>query len=180
MRILRKVQPGVLLYDLLVFGDHFLQRFGVKIGIEFRFSLFLLGVKYFLKFGFRQLQHDAAKHLNEATIGIIGKARVLAETGQCFDAFVVEAEIQNRIHHARHGKLRTRAHADQQWILPFTQLLPLQILQAMQRGIHLAINFRGSLALTHVLAARLGLNREAGRHRQSRIRHLGQTSALAP
>ena len=49
VRVLRKVALGVLLDDLLVFLDHFLQRLGVEVGIELGFLLLLLGVEHFIE-----------------------------------------------------------------------------------------------------------------------------------
>ena len=42
-------------------------------------------------------------HLNEAAIAVPGEARIIGASGQAFDGVVIEAQVQNRIHHARHG-----------------------------------------------------------------------------
>ena len=49
VRVLREVLLGVLLDDLLVFGDDFLQRLGVEIGIELGFLLLLLAIEHFFE-----------------------------------------------------------------------------------------------------------------------------------
>ena len=113
MRILREVALDMLLNDFLVFFDNFLQCFGIETGIKLYLFLFLLGVEDFVEGRLWNLQHHVAEHLDQTAVGIIGKARVVAAFRQGLDAVIVQAEIENRIHHARHGKLRTRANADQ-------------------------------------------------------------------
>ena len=94
------------------------------------FLCFFLRVEHFFERCLLDLQHDVAEHLDQAAIGIVGEARIVAALGQRLNALVVQAEIQNRVHHARHGKLRARAHAHQQRILASAKLLALQLLRA--------------------------------------------------
>ena len=49
VRVLREVVLGVLLHDFLVFLNHFFQRFGVEVGVELRFLLFLFRVEDFVE-----------------------------------------------------------------------------------------------------------------------------------
>ena len=95
------------------------------------FLLLLLGVEDFVERGLRNLQHDVAEHLNQPAVGIVGKARIVAALGQGFDALIVQAEIENRIHHAGHGKLRAGANADQQRIFALAEFLALQLFQCL-------------------------------------------------
>ena len=179
VRVLREVALGVLLHDLLVFGDDFLQRLGVEVGVELGLLLLLLAVEDFFKGVLGNVEHHAAEHLDQAAIGVIGEARIVAALGQAFDRLVVQAEVEDGVHHAGHGELRARAHADQQRIVGAAQLLPLQLFQAAQRLVHLAIDFVGDGAVAHVLAAGFGLDGEAGRHGQAGVGHLGQAGAFA-
>ena len=82
VRVLRKVALGVLLHDLLVFGDDFLQRLGVEVGVELGLLLLLLAVEDFLEGVLGNLEHHVAEHLDEAAIGVIGEARIVAALGQ--------------------------------------------------------------------------------------------------
>ena len=106
-----------------------LQRLRIKIGVELGLLLLLLGVEHFVKVGLLDFEHNVAEHLNQAAIGVVGEARIVAALGQRFDALIIQAKVQNRIHHAGHGELRARANADQQRILAFAELLPLQLFQ---------------------------------------------------
>ena len=59
------------------------------------------------------------------------------------------------------------------------ELLSLQLFQAAKRFVHLAVRSLSRPCAAHVLAAGFGLDREAGRHRESGVGHLGQAGALA-
>ena len=179
VRILREVALGVLFDDFLVFLDDFLQGLGIQVGVELGFFLFLLGVEYVVKLFLLNIQNDVAEHLDEAAIGIGGEASIVAARGQRVDALVIEAEIEDRVHHARHGKLCARTHTYQQRILSDTQFLALQFLQVGERLFHLSVHVWGDGVAPHVFTASFGLNGEARRDRQARICHFGQTGAFA-
>jgi hypothetical protein len=169
----------VLQHDLLVVGNDFLQRLGVEVGVELGLLLLLLAIENFLEGGLGDVEHDAAEHLDEAAIGIVGEAGIVAELGQALHRLVVQAEVEDGVHHARHGELCARAHADQQRIVGAAELLALQLLQAFERFVHLAIDLAGDSMIWHVLAAGFGLDGEAGRHGQAGIGHLGEPGAFA-
>ena len=179
VRVLRKLALGVLLHDFLVVGDDFLQRLGVEIGVELDLLLLLLAVEHFLERMLGNVEHHRAEHLDQAAIGVVGEARIVAELGQAFDRLVVQAEVEDGVHHARHGKLCARAHADQQRIVGSAQLLALQLFQPAQSFVHLAIDFGGNRVALHVLAASFGLDGEAGGNGESGVGHLGQAGAFA-
>ena len=179
-RILRKIALGVLANDFLRRAGDFFQRPPIEIGIVFGAAALLCGLQHLLKFMLGDFQHDAAEHLDEPPIGIPGKAWIVAAARQRFHAFIIEAEIQDGIHHSRHRGRRARAHAHQQRIFSGTEFLPLQLLQPRQRRTHLLIQARRNFAAAaHVLAASGSLNGEARRHRQSGVGHLRQPGALA-
>ena len=94
VRILREVALGVLLDNFFVFFDHFLQRFGVEVGVELGFFLFLLGVENFVEFRLRNFQHDAAKHLNQPAVGIVRKTRIVVALRQRLHALVVNPKFK--------------------------------------------------------------------------------------
>ena len=179
VRILRKIALGILPDDLLVFFKNFLQRLSVEVGVEFGFLLPLLGVEYFVERGLRNLQHDVPEHLDEAAVRVSRETWVVAAFGESLHASVVQAKIENRVHHSRHGELRARTHADQQRVLTLAELLTLQLFQSHQRFFHLAIDFGRNTGTAHVLATCLGLNGEAGRHGKPGVGHLGEAGAFA-
>jgi len=71
-------------------------------------------------------ENYVAKHLDQASVGVVCKARVVGALRQRLHAVIVQAEIQDGIHHAGHGKFGARTHTDEQWIVTATQTLSLQ------------------------------------------------------
>ena len=180
MRILWEVALGVFFHSLLVFLNDFLQSLGIQFGVQLRFLLFLLGIEDFIENGFRNFQYDIAEHLDKPAVGVVGKTRIVAACGQRLDTLIVQAEIEDRVHHAGHGELRSRTHTHQERILARTQFLFLQFLEAAKRRFDLLIDVPGHLPATaHVLAAGFGLNGETRRHGQTGIGHFGQARPLA-
>ncbi len=141
--------------------------------------MLFLGIEYFIEGVFWDVQDDVAEHLDETAVGVGGETSIVAAFRQGLDALIVETEVEDGVHHARHGKFRTRAHAHQQRIFALTQLLALDLLQALKRSIHLALDFRGDAIGPHVFPASLGLDGEARRHGQAGVGHFGQASTLA-
>ncbi len=170
---------GVLLHRFLVLRDHLLQCLRVEARVELGFLLFLLGVENFVEYRFVDVEHDVAEHLNQPSIGVISETRVAGAAGESFHALVVQAEVEDRIHHARHRELRARTHAHQQRVLACAELLPLKALQRGQRFFHLAVHFFRHRVVAHVFATSLGLDGEARRNGEASVRHLGEPGAFA-
>ncbi len=124
------------------------------------------------------VEDHVAEHLDEAAIGVVGEAGIVAALGERLDGLIVEAEVEDGVHHAGHGELGAGADGDQQRILARAELLPLQLLELLEGGEHLAVDLRAELA-AHVLAAGFGLDGESRRNGQTGVGHLGQAGALA-
>ena len=66
---------------------------------------------------------DVGEHLDKAAIAVPSKARVLRLGDEAQDGIVVEAQIEDRVHHAGHGERSARAHRDEQRIVGISELL---------------------------------------------------------
>src|SRR5260370_17313763 len=80
--------------------------------------------------------HGFAEHLDEAAARVEGEALVAGEFCEPLGGLLVEAEVQDRVHHARHRELGPGADADQQrvvWIAEFLACLSLQGFQRRAR-----------------------------------------------
>ena len=141
-RALRKVLAGLFPDQLLVLGDDFLAALRAEFVIELDLLALLDGVEDVLELLLGNVEHDVAEHLDQAAIGVVGKARIVAELGQRFDSLVVEAQVENRVHHAGHGELRAGADGNQQRIFARAELLSLQLFQPLERCVHLDIDLR--------------------------------------
>ena len=78
------------------------------------------GEKLFLA----NVQNHVAIHLNQATIGVIGEARITAQLGQCFHGLVVQAQVENGVHHAGHGELAPERTLTSSGFLPAPSFCP--------------------------------------------------------
>src|SRR5262245_44705501 len=117
MTILWKFALSVFLDKFLIGVDNRLQiRFG-ELGIELDLRFRLLCVEYVIEMLHVDAERDFAEHLNEPPVAIECKTRISAAGSQAFHSFIVEAEIENRVHHSRHRKLSARAHAHQERII---------------------------------------------------------------
>jgi hypothetical protein len=78
-------------------------------------ALVLLGdLQRFLERAVIEAEHDVGIHLDEAAIAVPGEARVAGRGGEALDAGVVEAEVEDRVHHAGHGDAGAGADGDEQ------------------------------------------------------------------
>ena len=173
-----KSLPVSFFDQLLVLGDDVLQRFGLEFVVELDLFARLDAVEDVLELLLGNVENHVAEHLDEAAIGVIRKAGIIAALGERFDGLVVEAEVQNRVHHAGHGELRAGANGNQQRIFARAELLSLQLFEPLERVVHLDVDLRADLA-AHVFAAGFGLNGESGRHGQSGVGHLCEACAFA-
>ncbi len=142
--------------------EHFLERIGLQL---------VLGL---------HAEHDVAVHLDEAAIRVPREALVLGVGDQALHRLVVEAEVQDRVHHAGHRGPRARAHGDEQRRARVAELPADQALDARQMVRDLLLQLgRVGAAVVVVVAADVGRDREARRHGQPHARHLGEVGALA-
>ena len=72
----------------------------------------------------RYAEHDVAIHLQESAVAVEGKTRIAAIPRQSFNRLVVEAEVEDRFHHAGHRDSAARSHRDEQWIVRIAETFP--------------------------------------------------------
>ncbi len=78
------------------------------------------------------LEDDVAEHLDEAPIAVCGEPAVARFLLQRFHRLVVEAEIQNRVHHAGHGKFCTGTDRHEQRLFLVAKPAPCGLLELPQ------------------------------------------------
>ena len=124
-------------------------------------------------------QHDAAVHRDEPAVAVVGEALIVRAARQTLHARIVEAEVENGVHHSGHREFGTRTHRHQQWIFGVAEFATHLL---FQRGDVCGDFFVEPLRPTaaHVVAAGVGGDGEAVRHGQLEHRHhLGEVRALA-
>ena len=125
-------------------------------------------------------EHDLPVHLQKAAVAVIGETLVAAVFGKTADGVVVEAEVEDGVHHARHRGARARAHRDEQRLRGIAEFGADRCLDIGERGGDLFLQIgRIAVVMRVEIGADLGRDRKAGRHREAEIGHLGETRALA-
>ena len=66
--------------------------------------------------------HHVAVHVDQPAVGVVGEALVAGRVGDADHRFVVQAQVEDRVHHARHRAGRAATDRDQQRILRVAEL----------------------------------------------------------
>ena len=168
---------------LLVFGLELLgqlfQIVGGQLGVHGDAALGLHLVDELLKVLLAHFHNHVGVHLDESPIAVVGPAGVAGLLGHDLDHFLVEAKVQDGVHHARHGSAGAGTDRDQQRVLLVTELLSGDFLHLAHilhdLGLNLVIDLAAVLV---VLCAGFRADGEALGHRQAQLGHLSQVSAL--
>ncbi|MNE10443.1 hypothetical protein D3C80_1031590 [compost metagenome] len=180
MRVLREGAAQLALDQNLVVGDDLFPVLGGQLGVDRDAQTILVVVQNLFELIVADAQHHIGIHGDETTIAVEGETAVAGQLGQTFDRFVVQAQVQHRVHHPRHRGPRARAHRDQQGVGGVAEGLADNALDGLQTGGGLCGQLgRIGLAVGIIMDAGFRRDREAGRHRKAERRHLGQVRALA-
>ena len=76
-----------------------------------------------LKEALAQLHDHVGVHLDEAAVAVVSEAGVVGLLGQTFHSLVVQAQVQDGVHHAGHGLTGAGTHRHQQRVLDVAELL---------------------------------------------------------
>ena len=76
-------------------------------GLHLRVQGLAVGALVLLDFVFEgfafHAQYHVGEHLDKTAVGIVGEARVVGFARKALGDFVVEAEVENSVHHPGHG-----------------------------------------------------------------------------
>jgi hypothetical protein len=177
--LLREGVAGALLDQLLVIRDERPKRLGRELVVERDARLELGRVQQVLEVVDVDVEHDVAVHLDEAAVRVEREALVAAELGERADRSVVEAEVQDGVHHPRHREDRAGSDREEERALRAAELLVGGLLQLPDVLLHLFTEPVRVAVTAEVDPARFGGDREARRYRDADAGHLGQVRALA-
>jgi hypothetical protein len=164
----------------LVLLDERLQVVGGEIRVELDALRLLHGVDFVLERLVLAAHRGAAEHVDEAAVAVVGEPRVAGLLRQPFDARVREAEVQDGVHHARHGQRRTAPHGHQQRVGVVPELLAERLLDFGEALVDLRDGVGGDLLpLVVVRGTHFRGDGEAGRDGDADLRHLGEVGPLA-
>jgi hypothetical protein len=125
-----------------------------------------------------KIEHHTAVHLDEAAVGVPRKTGIAALRSQSFHRHIIEPQIEDGLHHARHRHRCSRPNRHQQRVLAVAQVLPGGGFQPLQRVLHLGLQPLGELAAFQVVDADVAGNCESRRDWYADGGHLGETGTL--
>ncbi len=126
-----------------------------------------------------EVKGDGGEHHDEAPVGVVGEALVAGERDDALEGLVVEAQVEDGLHHAGHGHLGPRAHGNQQRVLRVAKPLPRVLLDVGEGGSDLFHEAAGDALAPEVVDAGFGGDGEARGDGEAEVAHLGQVGALA-
>ena len=180
LRIVREVLADRGLVLGLELAGEGLQIRRRELDVELHALLRLELVDELLEVLLADLHDDVREHLDEATVAVPRPARILRLLGKRLDDLLVEAEVQDRVHHARHRGARARTDGNEERLLHIAELLAGGLLELLDILVDLIHDVVGDhLAVVVVARTRLGRNRKALRHGNPQASHLRKVSALA-
>ena len=123
---------------------------------------------------------DLPVHQDQPAVRVVREALVPGSLGEPADGLVVQAEVEDRVHHPGHRDRRPGADGDEQRILRVAEPLAGLLLERGEMLLDLGLEAVGKpAAVRHVGAAGIGRDRETRRHRHSELGHLGEPDPLA-
>ena len=183
-----------VLDDLLVDGDELLEIVDVEIGVLGALAVLLLGgverlveavvgdfrAVLALDDVRRDVHDDPAEHGDEAAVRVPAEALIAADGDEALERCLVEAEVEDRVHHARHRELGAGADRDEQRVLRIAEALARLLLDDLDGREDVVPEAGGKLlAGLEVVVAGFRGDREARGDRQTGVGHLREAGALA-
>ncbi len=121
-----------------------------------------------------------AEHLDQPPVRVEREPRVARARAETRRRLVVQAEVEDRVHHPGHRDSRARAHRDEQRIVIRAEPLAGPLLEPRHVLVDLVLEPVGQVALDQRRTARVGGDREPRGHRDAHRGHLRQADSLAP
>jgi hypothetical protein len=114
-----------------------------------------------------------AIHLDQPAVRVVGEAFVAGHPRQPLNRFVVEPEIEDRVHHPRHRDRSARAHRNEQRVVRVAEALARALLERLDVALHLFVEpVRERLPVRHVRPAGIRRDREPGGNGHAELGHL--------
>ncbi len=179
-RVLRERAAELCLYRLLILGHDLDPVRRGEVGVEVVAVRTFVCVEHFLEGVMRDVEHHVRIHLDEAAIGIVGETPVAGLGGERFHGLVVEAEIEDGVHHAGHRGARPGPDRHEQRVLTVAEAGAHGLADRGERAFDLLREpVRHPASVLVIGVAHRRRNGETGRHGEAEIGHLGEVCALA-
>ena len=132
-------------------------------------------------FGLLHAENDVSIHLDEAAIAVPSETLILGRGSERKNRLIIEAEIQDGVHHARHGVTSTGAHSNEKrHAFGITEFGVHDFFHGGDTGFHLLLEISGIALLVRVeVSADFRADRESGRNRQTDAAHFREVRSFA-
>ena len=125
-------------------------------------------------------EHHAPEHLDQATIGVEHEALVARRRHHPGDHPVVQADVEDRVHHAGHRELGPGPAGDEEGVVRVTESLARSLFECGHGPEDLVPEGEGELAVrVGVGPARLGRHSETRWHGDAEAGHVPEVGSLA-
>ena len=176
--ILRKGLTDLGLVQFLELCHDGLQIVGGKLGVLRRVGCFLTSFEERLELAAVDIFDDPTEHRDEPSIGV-PRESFIRDPPERLDRLVVQSEVEDRVHHPRHGELRARSDGDEEGIRRVAEPTPNLRFDRRQRRFDLFPQaWREPTRPSERVAGFRG-DREAGRDGEAEPGHLGEPGTLA-
>ena len=68
---------------------------------------FFLCIEDRIEFSLCDFHYNVTKHLDESSVAVICETRIFCQCSQSFYRLIVQTQVQDGVHHTRHGDLST-------------------------------------------------------------------------
>ncbi len=154
---------------------------GGEVDVVLDVLLFLHLVDEFFKVFLADFHNDVGEHLYKAAVAVPRPTGVVGLGRYGIDDRFVKTEVEDGIHHARHGSARARTYRNEQRVFLIAELFAAYLLHLIDVSHYLLLDIGIDLAsVLIVLSARFRGDREALRNGQPDVGHLGEVRTLAP
>ena len=182
-RIRREVRTQLLLVFSLELFSQRLQISSSQFYVELYALFFLHLVDQLFEVLLTNFHNNVGEHLNESSVRVIYepfKSRIRIAFDHCSNNVVIQTEVQDGVHHTRHGSTSTRTNGNQQRVLLIAELLAVDFFHLLNAVHNLCHDFVVDLAAIFiVLGTSFCGDGEALRYRKTDCGHFSQVCTLA-
>ena len=146
-----------------------LEVLGVEVGVGRDASSLLGRLEGVVERSPGHVEHDSPEHLDEPAVRVPREALVLGEGDQAVERLLVQAEVQDGVHHPGHRELGARPDTHEERVVRVTEGLAgldLDLADGLEDVVPEPVG--QTLAAGEVVVAGLGGDRESGRDRRGR------------
>ncbi len=175
LRIGREIDTDLGLVLCFELVSQFFEVVGIEFDVISNAFLCLHLVDELLEILLADFHNDVGVHLNKSAVAVPSPSRVVGFLSDDIDDFFIQTEVQNGVHHTRHGCTGTGTDGNEQRVLVVTEFLTGDFLHFGDILHNLCHNAVIDLsAVLIVLGAGFGRNGEALRNGKSDVGHFGK------